>query len=242
MTTDAATTAPPPGRLVDDWGRRDRVAGWVLVGAWTALLVATLLTGHRVSDFDRLEGLVAAGEVTEVEVVGGFAGAEDWHGWGGAEVRWREGWVVHTADVTEASNERQAARAREQGDADRSVVVGSVEDHLARLDPDVTFVRGEPRNPYSTVVGLKAPGWVGLIYVVLLGATLVLNGGPRPWRATRWAWAWLVLLVPPFGIAAYLALGGPTGLFRPRDPRRVWLTGGWAFLLAMLLGGGSTAA
>ncbi len=82
----------------------------------------------------------------------------------------------------------------------------------------------------------------GPVYVVLLGATLVLNGGPRPWRATRWAWAWLVLLVPPFGIAAYLALGGPTGLFRPRDPRRVWLTGGWAFLLALLLGGGSTAA
>lgn len=242
MTTDAATTAPPPDRLVDDWGRRDRIAGWVLVGAWTALLVAVLLTGHKVSDLDRLERLVAAGEVTEVEVVGGVGGSTSWEGFGGVEVRWRDGWVVHTADVTEASDERQASHARRQGDADRTVVVGSVEDHLSTLDPDVRFTRGEPRNPYSEMAGLQAPGWVGLAYVVLLGATLVLNGGPRPWRATRWAWAWLVLLLPPFGIAAYLLLGGPTGLFRPRDPRRVWLTGGWAFLLALLLGGGAAAS
>ena len=242
MTTDAATTAPPPDRLADGWGRRDRIAGWVLVGAWTALLVAALLTGHRVSDLDRLEGLVAAGEVTEVEVVGGVGGATSWDGFGVAQVRWREGWVVHTAEVTEASDVRQATRARRQAEADGTVVVGSVEAHLSTLDPDVRFTRGEPRNPYSEIAGLQTPGWVGLAYVVLLGATLVLNGGSRPWRATRWAWAWLVLLVPPFGIAAYLLLGGPTGLFRPRDPRRVWLTGGWAFLLALLLGGGAAAS
>lgn len=242
MTTDAATTPAPPDRVADGWGRRDRIAGWVLVTAWIGLVVAVLLTGHKATGFDRLERLVAAGGITEVEVVGGSGRSIDWEGTSGAEVRWREGGVVHTAEVTEASDDRQAAQARRQGDTGRTVVVGSVEDHLARLDPDVTFVRGEPRNPYAMVAGLKAPGWWGLAYVVLLGATLVLNGGPPPWRATRWAWAWLVLLVPPFGIAAYLLLGGPTGLFRPRDPRRVWLTGGWALLLALLLGGGSTAA
>lgn len=241
MTTDAATTAPPPDRLADGWGRRDRIAGWVLVGAWTALLLTALLTGHKVSGFDRLEGLVAAGEVTEVEVVGGVGGSTSWDGFGVAQVRWREGWVVHTAEVTEAGDARQATRARRQSDADR-VVVGSVEAHLSALDPDVRFTRGGPRNPYSEIAGLQTPGWVGLAYVALLGATLVLNGGPRPWRATRWAWAWLVLLLPPFGIAAYLLLGGPTGLWRPRDPRRVWLTGGWAFLLALLLGGGAAAS
>jgi hypothetical protein len=90
--------------------------------------------------------------------------------------------------------------------------------------------------------GISGPGWLGLFYLVLLAATLVLKGGPRPWRATRWAWAWLVLLVPPYGIAAYLVLGGPTGLLRPRDPRRVWLTGGWAFLLALVLGGASAGS
>lgn len=241
MTTHAATTAPRPDRLADDWGRRDRIAGWVLVGAWTALLLTAVLTGHRVSDLSRLEGHVAAGEVTEVEVVGG-APSTGWNGFYGAAVRWREGWIIHTADITEASNERQATRARRQGDPDRTVVVGSVEDHLSALDPDVTVVRGEPRNPYATVVGSTVPGWVGLASVVLLGATLVLNGGRRPWRATRWAWAWLILLVPLIGIAAYLLLGGPTGLFRPRDPRRIWLTGGWAFLLALLLGGGVSAS
>jgi hypothetical protein len=242
MTTDAATTAPPRDRLADDWGRRDRTAGWVLVGAWIALVVAALLTGHKASDLDRLEGLVAAGEVTEVEVVGGFGGAEGWRGWGTAEVRWREGWITHTADVTEASDERQAARARRRDDSDRAVVVGGVETHLSVLAPDVRFTRGGFRSSSFDMAGLQTPGWVGLGYVVLLVATLVLNSGPRPWRATRWAWFWIVLLVPPYGVAAYLLLGGPTGLFRPRDPRRVWLTGGWAFLLALLLGGGTASS
>lgn len=242
MTTDAAPTAPPPDRLADGWGRRDRIAGWVLVGAWTALLVSALLTGHKVSDLDRLEGLLAAGEVTEVEVVGGVGGSTSWDGFGVAQVRWREGWVARTADVTEASDDRQAARARREGGADRAVLVGSVEDHLSALAPDVRIIRGGVRSSSFEMAGWQAPTWVGTTYVALLGATLVLNGGPRPWRATRWAWAWLVLLVPPFGIAAYLLLGGPTGLFRPRDPRRVWLTGGWAFLLALLLGGGASAS
>ncbi|WP_107773252.1 hypothetical protein [Nocardioides sediminis] len=242
MTDTAAGAASTPrGAQIDDWGRRDRIAGWVLAGAWTALLVAALLTGHRVSDFDRLEHLVAAGEVTEVEVVGGFGDSEGWQGWAGVEVRWREGWTVDTAHVTEASDDRQAARARREGDADRAVVVGSVEAHLSALDPDVRFTRGGFRSSSFEMGGWQAPGWVGLVYVVLLGATLVLNGGPRPWRATPWAWGWLILLVPPYGIAAYLLAGGPTGLLRPRDPTRVWLTGGWAFLLALLLGGGSAA-
>jgi hypothetical protein len=192
------------------------------------------VSGERASTFGHLEGLVVAGEVSAVEVVGEPLPADSL-GYAGIEVRWREGWVLRSASVTQATNERQAAKALRATGA--PVVIGSIEDHLRVLDPDVTLTRGERRSTTFEMGGISGPGWLGLFYLVLLAATLVLNGGPRPWRATRWAWAWLVLLVPPYGIAAYLVLGGPTGLLRPRDPRRVWLTGGWAFLLALVLGG-----
>jgi hypothetical protein len=237
MATDAATTAPPPDRLVDDWVPRDRVAGWVLLATWVALVVAAVVTGDRAGTFSHLEGLVAADEVAEVEVVGEPLSG---NGYGIVQVRWREGWIVRQAAVTQASNERQAARARRTDGA--PVIVGSVEDHLRRLDPDVALTRGERRSTTFEMGGFSAPGWIAFGYLGLLLATVVLIGGPRPWRATRWAWAWLVLLVPPYGMGAYLLLGGPTGLLRPRDPRRVWLTGGWAFLLALLLGGGSAGS
>jgi hypothetical protein len=239
MSTDTGTPPAPAPSLADGWTRRDRVAGWILLLTWTALVVAALVTGERASTFGHLERLVATGEVTTVEVVGEPL-PDDSIGYAGIEVRWREGWTVRSASVTQASNERQAAKARRANGS--PVVVGGVEDHLRALDPGVTFTRGEYRSSSFEMRGLQTPGWVGLGYLVLLLGTLVLVGGPRPWRASRWGWAWLVLLLPPFGIAAYLLLGGPTGLFRPRDPRRVWLTGGWAFLLTLLLGGGSAAS
>ena len=61
-----------------------------------------------------------------------------------------------------------------------------------------------------------------------------------PWRATKWAWIWLILLSGPLGSVAYLLLGGPLGLWRARDLSRR-LTGGWAFRIAMVLFGGADA-
>ena len=66
-------------------------------------------------------------------------------------------------------------------------------------------------------------------------ATLLLVGSREPWRATSWAWAWLILLTP-VGVPAFLLFGGITGLAPPRPGHRR-LTGGWAFLLALALGG-----
>ena len=239
MAIDTAATPPQASPPVDEWLRRDRVAAWCLVAAWVALVVSAVLTGSRPSTYAQLQGLVASGEVTRVELVGEPL-SDDTFGSNGIEVRWREGLVTRTASVMQASSEREAGRGRGSWDG-ATVIVGSVEDHLRRLDRDVSFVRGEHRSRSFTVAGLETPGWVGLGYLAVLVGTIALVTGPRPWRATRWAWAWLVLLVPPYGVAAYLLLGGPIGLFRPRDPRRVWLTSGWAFLLALLLGGGSAA-
>ena len=55
------------------------------------------------------------------------------------------------------------------------------------------------------------------------------------WRGPGWSCS------PIVGIPAYLLLGGPVELGRPKPLARLWLTGGWAFLLGLLFGGGSAA-
>ncbi|RHW25914.1 hypothetical protein D0Z08_16365 [Nocardioides immobilis] len=75
------------------------------------------------------------------------------------------------------------------------------------------------------------------LFVMTIG---MLGAAGEPWRATRWAWFWLILMLPPFACPAYLLFGGPAGLARPKRPE-ARLTGGWAFLLAILLGGNGIA-
>jgi hypothetical protein len=67
-----------------------------------------------------------------------------------------------------------------------------------------------------------------------LATLLLLVREPQPWRATPWAWFWI--WTTPIGTPLYLLLSGPTPLLpAPRNPNRR-LTGGWAFLLAFVLG------
>lgn len=82
--------------------------------------------------------------------------------------------------------------------------------------------------------GWQTPNPLALTALLLLLVGFgVLVSGPAPWRATRWAWFWLLL--PPVGGIAFLLLSGPTpGVPGPRPPGRR-LTGGWAFLLALPL-------
>ena len=87
------------------------------------------------------------------------------------------------------------------------------------------------------VLGWVAPDWTGLARLFLVIGTLAhLVLGPQPWRATRWAWFWLFGVLSPLGMIAFLVLSGPTpGVRTPRSGARR-LTGGWAFLLALVLG------
>ena len=87
-----------------------------------------------------------------------------------------------------------------------------------------------PLSVRSSVWGLDVPLWVGWVaFATTLGFLVHLVDGPRPWRATRWAWFWLAS--NPLGILAYLLLASPTpGLHQPRAQHRM-LTGGWAFLI-----------
>ena len=85
---------------------------------------------------------------------------------------------------------------------------------------------GEKRSDYGDLLDAGVAVWLAVL--------LLIVGGPEPWRATRWAWGWVVLLAGPLGSVAYLLLGGPLALLRPHAGHRR-LTGGWAFLLAWFL-------
>jgi len=78
---------------------------------------------------------------------------------------------------------------------------------------------------------------LNLLGLVWFAALLVLIGGARPRLATKWAWFWLGLAIPVL-FAVYLVLE-PVPVWRraPMAPSAGKLTGGWAFLLALVLGG-----
>jgi hypothetical protein len=93
-----------------------------------------------------------------------------------------------------------------------------------RFGDDVQVTRVDRPRFTGEVGSWRVPGWVGLLAFMLCVSVLCLLGaGPQPWRATRWAWFWLLLLVPWLTVPGILLLGGSTGLLPPR--RRARLTG-----------------
>ena len=241
MTIDTAPTPASASRPAPagEWDRYDRIVGWTLMLLLAGLAAGMLAQGTRTSSLADLESHVASGEVRQVEVIGEHLppGSD---GYTMVEVVWRTGVVRQSATVFEAGTERAARRAR-RSDADRRVVLGTVEDHLHAQEPDLALTQGSRPSSAITIGPLTGPGWVGIGWLALVIGCLAMTG-PRTWRASGWAWAWLILLVPPYGVLAFLVLGGPTGLFPPRNPRRPRLTGGWAFLLGLLLGGATNGS
>ncbi|MGF9753901.1 hypothetical protein AAII07_01765 [Microvirga sp. 0TCS3.31] len=223
MTVEVAAPQRTPH---DAWlDRRWRLVGLLL--AATALATAALMVaaGEKRSELGDLVGAVARGEVTEVRVVG-LDDDREWAGyttvelhWSGRVDRWTEVVVVRGGDgPSPASGE--------------VVMDGDPRDVLLALDPDIVLTSGGEGDAYSSFAGWRVEGpgaFVGLF--AWLGTLLLVVGGPEPWRATRWAWGWTILLGGPLGGVAYLLLGGPLGVWRPHPGHRR-LTGGWAFLLA----------
>lgn len=95
-----------------------------------------------------------------------------------------------------------------------------------RSDVDVTFV-GEPG-----LVG-NTSGWqpAGIFAIVAL---LLLVGGPQPRLATKWAWFWLIVHVPPAALLFVVLEPLPLWQRRPVPARHGRLTGGKAFLLGLV--------
>jgi hypothetical protein len=200
--------------------------GWLLLGA------SAVGVGERSSSFHELESSVASGDVREVTVVDDSL-TPDSHGYATVEVHWRDGLVRHTVTVISAQPRRAAPDRPSRGGS--TVVTGNVADRLRASRPGL---RVETREGYQTgtsYLGLQVPWWLGGAAAGLALFTFcLLIGGPEPWRATRWAWFWLLGTGFPLGMVAFLLLSGPTPLPPPRRPGRR-LTGGWAFLLAFVL-------
>lgn len=231
-STTLDVPAAPPVRRRPFW---PVVRGAVVLG-WLLLLAAVVLTGERDSSVDSLVSAAAAGKVSEVRVTGsGFD--PGMRGYSVEQVRWSEGPQHFVAEIVEATPRHAGLRAR-TGPEGRRVVTTDALAYLTTHVEDVRVTR-TPEAYYTSSVGpWHVLDWVlwGLL-TTWVATMFLLMVGPRPWRATRWAWAWLVVGAPPVGIPAFLVLSGPVpGLPAPRPGARV-LTGGWAFLLtAFLLG------
>jgi len=152
------------------------------------------------------------------------------------ELHWRRGPFRYETTVIEARPRRQANAVRPSGSGATPVVTDDVEARLGALEPGLRIRHVARTGSTSSVNGWQLPGWFGFAALLLLIGVLGLLSGPRPWRATRWAWSWLVLLAAPVGIPAALFLSGPTPPLRPPSPGARRLTGGWAFLLALAIG------
>jgi hypothetical protein len=236
MTAAVAETTDQrrhPWAGLENWGRLALVVGWVL------LVAVAFVVGERPSTLRDLEQAVAAGEVHEVRITRGLGAQET--GVVPVQVHWRNGMLGYTTEVIEARPRNEAPRRSERGDA-TAVIGGDLGTRLQAAQPGLEVVRVAPTSWSTTLLGWQLPGSAGLGVLALMVATLmVLAGSPEPWRATRWAWFWLMLVAAPVGVPAYLLLAGPLPLVpAPRTPARR-LTGGWAFLLALVLSSAADA-
>ena len=236
---------PGIGRLGDpildtatgpSWGAGASAGGWrvlrlVLLGCWLASVVIGVAVGERTSSFQRLESDVAAGHVDLVRVAGGLPP----HGTGFSvvEVHWRRVLFGYQTTVVEARPPKRAHASRWGA---TSVIPEGVGARLAAIRPGVRVMAVSRSGSSFTVLGWQVPAWMGVAALLLwLAVVFLLGNGPRPWRATRWAWFWLVVAAAPVGVPAFLILSGPAPPLPAPHIGARRLTGGWAFLLAAVI-------
>lgn len=219
--------------------------GWfvvraVLLAVWLVLIVGAVLFGGRSATLTDLMLAVQDGRVDEVTLVGGLPAGPGVTGQARQEARWREGVVLRVAEyqVVRPDSGFDDGSAGLTTDDDGRALEETSEDvaaQLVLLDPDVE-VRVEPwPEGWAEFFNWRAPSWVApLVLGAWLGPLLLLVAGPQPWRATRWAWFWL--LQPPVGTVAFLLLSGRLPWGRRTAPDGARLTGGWAFLLSLVIG------
>lgn len=209
----------------------DRLRLSLLIG-WVALLVATLATGSAPGTWQDLRDQVATGGVDSVRVTGELRRPGS-TGFSVVEIQWRDGLLQRRTEVVQI---RGSGGPPDETAADASTPVlrSSPSGRLSALNPGLQVTHDQHRLAHGELWGWHVPTAVGLFGLVLWLLVLGrLIAGPPPWRATRWAWFWL--LTTPIGPPAFLVLSGPTpGVPAPRPTRRR-LTGGWALLLTLLM-------
>lgn len=225
--------AHPTRRESPELGRK--LTAWLLLLCWLVAIAGAVVEGERHSTASDLIGAIADGDVHHVQASGGLGGFGT--GYATVHLRWREHGVQHSAEVVQIRG-RHHGRVSVGGGA-TGRFTGDLDDYLTSEGGSIAIEHSGDLEGglFAEYAGWEVRGWTAALIAALFVLT-VLKGasGPEPWRATRWAWFWLMLAVPPIACPAYLLVGGPTGLAPPSRPERR-MTGGWAFLLGMLLGG-----
>ena len=204
------------------------VVGWLLVAAGAAVF------GERPASFHLLEAQVTAGQVHTVRVVGGLERGS--RGYARVAVHWREGAFGYWTEVLQARPRSAAPLDAELQGPVISRTAGEVLSERAPRGAPLRVLHGPTSGVETNWFGWRVPNRVGWLALGLAFGTLgLLVNGPAPWRASRWAWFWLMTLASPLGLAAFLVLSGPVpALPAPREGARR-LTGGFGFLLAVVL-------
>lgn len=210
-------------------GRAD-VLRWLLLACWLFILLSTPLLGERSAPLRQLESALTTGQVHTVALTQGLAAHST--GYGTQELHWRQGWHRFHAEVVMVSPGGDYAQAQEEGVATRRGL--DIAGELLRHNPQVNITRVPRHHAGGEVYGWQVPLQLGVFAsAAAVGTLAILIAGPQPWRATRWAWFWL--MATPVGTLLFFILAGPTPPLRPpRTPGRR-LTGGWGFLLSVLL-------
>lgn len=229
-----ATTGPQTS--YDEWRtRRWRLTALAFAVLWLVTSVLVVLLGEKRSDLAQLEAGLSDGSVARVEIVG-LPDESVRRGRTQVTLRWQGAVLSRFAEV---AVDRRNRNRSEQGDH----IVGDPTQYLRAIahprELEVTYAEGRSSQEWQ---GWRGPGALfAAALVAWFGTVLLAGAGPQPWRATQWAWIWLILFGGPLGSVAFLLLGGPLGVWRPRDVDRR-LTGGWAFLIALIFLGGSSTA
>lgn len=200
---------------------RSRVIAWALVALWVVVAALGVRNAVEESTYADLRTGLDSGEITEVTVVGDFSSP----GRGTVEVQWDGFPADRYADVR-AVGHRGDARVVQRINP---VVRAPVAETLREEYPDLVVTT-------SDRFALDREGFwqASVAFGTWLWTVLLVITTPGPLRATRWAWFWLIGILPPLGPIAFLLLGGPTGLVK-KKPGAQPLTGGWAFLIALVV-------
>ncbi|GAB3597638.1 hypothetical protein GCM10027446_26020 [Angustibacter peucedani] len=214
---------------VDGWATPWVVVRTAVVVMVLGVLALVVLMGARASPLHALERALRTGQVHEATVYGPLL-PEGATGCVTQQVVWRGQGLHRRTEV-------RATRGTDGGclGARPRPPVTDADVLVQRLAPGVVVHRVPDRSgPQLAVAGWGLPDWLRVPAVLSLLAVLVLLvSTPSPWRATRWAWFWL--FGSPVAVVLFLLFGGPlVGLPRARLGHRR-LTGGWSFLLAVLV-------
>lgn len=231
----ASDTAAVHGRFAHQRIRRRNTmfdfVRWAMLALWIFVMAVAVTIGNRGSNLGELESALNTGGITSVMVTPGLP--SDAEGSMTQTIYWRSGLLNYYAEVRMVTPSSDGTTTSSNDVAVRSGY--DIAAQIAEEAPAVAITRIDGRLSSGGIYGFQVP--TRLIWFALTGAVgtlMVLVSGPEPWRATRWAWFWLI--TTGVGPPLFLILAGPTPpLCSPRDSRRR-LTGGWAFLIAMFFG------